>query len=202
MKTLQALLALHEAKYDHGACVNFVEGWVDMGDAEDMAREGATLGDIMKQFWGDVDDDNDRKTQARKIGLTKTLARDIMSNTLDNHDIELGHARTDEQQIDDVEEPGWYAVDASTGKVVEGPCAKKSDLTALVRDQEGGAISITQITTRDLDEEVGAPGKASSGYREKLISRIEGFTGTLESVPYNKISTEDLEKILDALKGG
>ena len=36
--------------------------------------------------------------------------------------------------------------------------------------------------------------------REKLISQIEGFTGTLESVPYNKISTEDLQKILAALK--
>jgi hypothetical protein len=36
--------------------------------------------------------------------------------------------------------------------------------------------------------------------REKLISKIEGYTGTLESVPYSKITTEDLQKILDALQ--
>ncbi len=44
-------------------------------------------------------------------------------------------------------------------------------------------------------------GMDASTDREKLISQIEGFTGTLESVPYNKISTEDLQKILKALKG-
>ena len=36
--------------------------------------------------------------------------------------------------------------------------------------------------------------------REKLISKIEGITGSLLSVPYNLISTEDLEKIYNALK--
>lgn len=44
-------------------------------------------------------------------------------------------------------------------------------------------------------------GMDASTDREKLISQIEGFTGTLESVPYNKISIEDLQKILKALKG-
>lgn len=53
-----------------------------------------------------------------------------------------------ETQIDDVQEPGWYAHD-STGKVVEGPVSKKSDLTALVRNNEGGEIGIVQITAHD-----------------------------------------------------
>ncbi len=35
--------------------------------------------------------------------------------------------------------------------------------------------------------------------REMLISRIEGFTGSLETVPYHLISIQDLEKILAAL---
>ncbi len=32
--------------------------------------------------------------------------------------------------------------------------------------------------------------------RERLIEKIEAITGTLESVPYNEISTNDLNKIL------
>jgi len=35
--------------------------------------------------------------------------------------------------------------------------------------------------------------------REKLIERIEGFAGTLKSVPYHQISTDDLKTILNAL---
>jgi hypothetical protein len=36
--------------------------------------------------------------------------------------------------------------------------------------------------------------------REELIAKIEGYTGSLLSVPYNLISTKDLEKILIAMK--
>lgn len=36
--------------------------------------------------------------------------------------------------------------------------------------------------------------------REKLISTIEGFTGTLESMPYHEISLADLQAIAAALK--
>lgn len=35
--------------------------------------------------------------------------------------------------------------------------------------------------------------------REKLIARIEGYTGTLRSVPYHEISTEDLETLLSVI---
>jgi len=150
VSTLRELLSLSEAKkqFDHDECVKFVEGWVSMGDAEEMAEEGATLAQIMKQFWGDVDDDSDRRAEAKKIGLTKALAREIMSNVLDNHDIELGRGRTDE---DAPKSNRMYGMDAPTD-------------------------------------------------REKLISQIEGHTGTLDSMPYDKISTDDLKKILKALK--
>ena len=63
--------------------------------------------------------------------------------------------RMNECMIDDVQEPGWYASDANTGEVVEGPVAKKADLTSAVRDAEGGAINITQITAGDLHESSG-----------------------------------------------
>jgi hypothetical protein len=36
--------------------------------------------------------------------------------------------------------------------------------------------------------------------RELLISWIEGYTGTLQSVPFHMISTEDLVKIYNAIK--
>ncbi len=35
--------------------------------------------------------------------------------------------------------------------------------------------------------------------REYLMSRIEGMAGTLHSVPWDKISTEDMQKLYDAL---
>ena len=37
--------------------------------------------------------------------------------------------------------------------------------------------------------------------REKLIERIEGIVGTLESVPWSKVSTEDMRKLLSTLLG-
>jgi hypothetical protein len=100
MSILQELMSLTEAKAktepNHDECVKFVEGWVAMGDAEEMAEEGASLAAIMKQFWGDVDDDSDRRAEAKKIGLSKAMAKDIMANTLDNKGIELGRPRSDE----------------------------------------------------------------------------------------------------------
>lgn len=36
--------------------------------------------------------------------------------------------------------------------------------------------------------------------REKMISKIEGITGALKSVPWNKISTEDMHHLFLALK--
>jgi hypothetical protein len=35
--------------------------------------------------------------------------------------------------------------------------------------------------------------------REKMIDRIEGYFGALESIPYSEITTEDLKKIYDTL---
>ena len=37
--------------------------------------------------------------------------------------------------------------------------------------------------------------------RGRLISKIENFTGELTSVPYEAISTEDLSRLYDAVRG-
>ena len=36
-------------------------------------------------------------------------------------------------------------------------------------------------------------------YRQKIIDRIESFTGALE-LPYDQIITEDLQKLCDAIE--
>jgi len=38
-------------------------------------------------------------------------------------------------------------------------------------------------------------------WREKVIARIEGYTGSMSEMPYHIISTEDLHKILKAMMG-
>lgn len=37
-------------------------------------------------------------------------------------------------------------------------------------------------------------------YRDQLMAMIEGYTGTLETLAWDKISVGDMEKLLAALK--
>ena len=37
--------------------------------------------------------------------------------------------------------------------------------------------------------------KEEYDYREKMIARIEGIVGSMETIPWSEISTEDMEKL-------
>lgn len=74
------------------------------------------------------------------------------------------------------------------GKVVQA--GEKVQESRMPFGLDGAAKGFADLSIKAKDLDV----------REKLISQIEGHTGTLESVPYSKISTEDLRKILAAFK--
>lgn len=149
MSTLRELLSLTEAKkkFDHDACVKFVEGWCSTNLEDYLHIEEAE-----EQFWEDVDSDPERKAEAKRIGLTKAMAGDIIWQVADKMGLHNDHDN-DDDPLDEAAPASnrMYGMDAPTD-------------------------------------------------REKLISQIEGHTGTLDSMPYDKISTDDLKKILKALK--
>lgn len=68
-------------------------------------------------------------------------------------------------------------------------------------DNDGGQVAV-RFFDRNVKEGVQKNrmyGMDAPTDREKLISKIESRTGTLESVPYHKISTGDLKKICNAV---
>ena len=42
--------------------------------------------------------------------------------------------------------------------------------------------------------------KEEYDYREKMIARIEGIVGSMETIPWSEISTEDMEKLFFELE--
>lgn len=134
-KTLQSLSALLEAKH-----LKVKEpGWYVV-DHMDKAVEGPM---------------QERAAHERADELNAGRKGDITPYDVSyftDYEIRRMNESLNESMIDDVDEPGWYASDSNTGRVVEGPVAKKSDLSAEVRDAEGGAINITHIAVADLSE--------------------------------------------------
>lgn len=84
--TLQSLFEAKKlaAKDLNDAQVEFVDGW-----AQAELHDYTSLKDAEAEFWDRVNCDEDRKSECKKLKLTKALVRDILSNIADNMGIEL-----------------------------------------------------------------------------------------------------------------